>query len=83
LKVTHRARRGRERAFSSIQLSTRRAFNVAVLKWRTPLNMARKRGQDGQPLEVRIAYYDYRFTTRAERARSGAWWIRTLKGYLN
>jgi hypothetical protein len=31
---------------------------------------------DGAPRAVRFAYYGYRFTTRAERARSGAWWVR-------
>src|SRR5438105_4383017 len=33
-----------------------------------------------RPRSVRIAFYDYRFTTRAERAQSGAWWVRTLRG---
>jgi hypothetical protein len=37
----------------------------------------------GRPRSVRFRYYDYRFTTRAERAQSGAWWTRTFKGYLN
>jgi hypothetical protein len=37
----------------------------------------------GRPTAVRLGYYDYRFTTRAERARSGAWWARTFRGYLN
>ena len=49
----------------------------AVIRLLGPIPIA------GRPLEVRVAYYDYRFTTPAERARSGAWWIRTLKGYLN
>ena len=49
----------------------------AVMRLLGPIPLA------GRPLEVRLAYYDYRFTTRAERSRSGAWWIRTLKGYLN
>jgi len=49
----------------------------AVIRLLGPIPIA------GRPLEVRLAYYDYRFTTPAERARSGAWWIRTLKGYLN
>jgi hypothetical protein len=35
------------------------------------------------PRRVRIAAYDYRFTTRAERAQSGAWWVRTFRGTLN
>jgi len=34
------------------------------------------------PSAIRFAVYDYRFTTRAERARSGAWWTRELRGYL-
>ena len=36
-----------------------------------------------RPRRVRIAVYDYRFTTRAERERSGAWWVRTFRGDLN
>ena len=36
-----------------------------------------------RPRRVRIAVYDYRFTTRGERARSGAWWVRTFRGNLN
>ena len=36
-----------------------------------------------RPRRVRIAAYDYRFTTPAERARNGAWWVRTFRGYLN
>lgn len=35
------------------------------------------------PRIVRLGYYDYRFTTTAERAQSGAWWARTFRGYLN
>jgi hypothetical protein len=34
------------------------------------------------PQIVRFAYYDYRFTSREERARSSAWWVRTFRGYL-
>jgi hypothetical protein len=34
------------------------------------------------PSAIRFAVYDYRFTTRAERARTGAWWARELRGYL-
>ncbi len=37
---------------------------------------------DAPPRYVRLAYYRYRFTTRAERARTGAWWSRELTGYL-
>lgn len=36
-----------------------------------------------RPRRVRIAYYEYRFSTRAERARNGAWWARTFRGNLN
>lgn len=36
---------------------------------------------DGEsPKAVRSLLYEYRFTTRAERASSGAWWKRELKG---
>jgi hypothetical protein len=35
------------------------------------------------PRRVRIALYDYRFTTRAERMQSGAWWVRTFRRNLN
>jgi hypothetical protein len=31
---------------------------------------------------ARLAYYDYRFTTPAERAATGAWWQRTYITYL-
>jgi len=34
------------------------------------------------PRFVRFAQYDYRFTTPAERKRTGAWWRRDLIGYL-
>jgi hypothetical protein len=34
------------------------------------------------PRFIRLALYQYRFTTRAERSRSGAWWARELTGYL-
>jgi lipase maturation factor 1 len=37
----------------------------------------------GRPRVVRLAYYGYRFTTRAERAQNGAWWARTFRSYLN
>ncbi len=33
----------------------------------------------GLTRSVRISYYDYRFTTRAERSQSGAWWVRMRK----
>ena len=35
------------------------------------------------PRRVRIVLYDYRFTTRAERMQSGAWWVRTFRRNLN
>ena len=34
------------------------------------------------PRFIRFAEYDYRFTTPAERSRSGAWWSRELLAYL-
>ena len=34
------------------------------------------------PHYARLAYYDYRFTTRAERTESGAWWKREFVGHL-
>jgi Protein of unknown function (DUF1222). len=34
------------------------------------------------PRFLRFARYDYRFTTSAERSRTGAWWRRELVGYL-
>ena len=37
---------------------------------------------DSPPQSVRIALYDYRFTTPAERAATGAWWHRELQSYL-
>ena len=38
--------------------------------------------RDAPPRFIRFAEYDYRFTTRAERSRTGAWWRRELVGYL-
>jgi hypothetical protein len=35
---------------------------------------------DRPPRYVRSLLYDYRFTTRAERRATGAWWTRTLLG---
>ncbi len=35
---------------------------------------------DHPPRFVRALLYDYRFTNRAERRTTGAWWRRTLKG---
>jgi lipase maturation factor 1 len=34
------------------------------------------------PRFIRFAQYDYRFTTPAERSRTGDWWRRDLVGYL-
>ena len=34
------------------------------------------------PRYLRLAYYRYRFSTPAERARSGDWWEREFSGYL-
>jgi hypothetical protein len=33
------------------------------------------------PRFVRVAFYRYRFTDRATRAATGAWWTRDLEGY--
>jgi Lipase maturation factor len=35
---------------------------------------------DGPPKIVKGTYYLYRFSTRAERSASGAWWVRTYAG---
>jgi hypothetical protein len=35
---------------------------------------------DHAPRYVRAVLYDYRFTTAAERATTGAWWTRRLVG---
>src|SRR3989442_1203313 len=37
---------------------------------------------EGPPRYVRLASYRYRFSTPAERARTGAWWDRVFAGYL-
>jgi len=34
------------------------------------------------PRYARLAYYQYRFTTRDDRARTGAWWRRQFVGHL-
>ena len=36
----------------------------------------------GRTRYVRLAYYQYRFTSSAERAKTGAWWKREFVGYL-
>jgi len=36
----------------------------------------------GTPRFVRLAYYQYHFTSRQERAATGAWWRREFVGYL-
>ncbi len=35
---------------------------------------------DGPPRYVRAIYYDYRFTSRAEKSATGNWWHRSLEG---
>ncbi|MDP9072215.1 MAG: lipase maturation factor family protein [Actinomycetota bacterium] len=35
---------------------------------------------DGPPKFVRVRLYRYRYSTRAERHRTGAWWVRELVG---
>ena len=52
------------------------AGEPAVLRLMGPNPLTRR------PQFARLALYDYRFTTRAERAATGAWWKRTLVGYL-
>tara|TARA_B100002003_G_scaffold219048_1_gene220442 strand:+ start:2194 stop:3714 length:1521 start_codon:yes stop_codon:yes gene_type:complete len=37
---------------------------------------------DGPPRYLRLAYYDYRFKTPAERMETGTWWHRELVDYL-
>jgi hypothetical protein len=37
---------------------------------------------DDPPLLVRAVAYRYRFTTRAERRETGAWWVRTPSGVV-
>lgn len=37
---------------------------------------------DRPPRYVRLLEYDYRFSTPAERAANGVWWVRTFRGYL-
>jgi len=36
----------------------------------------------GAPRYARLAYYQYHFTSRPERAKSGTWWKREFVGYL-
>jgi hypothetical protein len=36
---------------------------------------------DAPPRAVRIAVYRYRFSDRATRTETGAWWTRELEGY--
>jgi hypothetical protein len=35
---------------------------------------------DWPPVWVRARYYRYRFSSRAERRETGAWWVRELVG---
>jgi hypothetical protein len=37
---------------------------------------------DGRPRYVRLAYYQYHFTSFQERAKTGAWWKREFGAYL-
>ena len=37
---------------------------------------------DGRPRFVRLAYYQYHFTSVSERAQTGAWWKREFSAYL-
>jgi hypothetical protein len=37
---------------------------------------------EGRPRYVRLAYYQYRFTSFSERAATGAWWKREFRAYL-
>ena len=37
---------------------------------------------EGRPRYVRLAYYQYHFTSFAERAQTGAWWKREFGAYL-
>jgi hypothetical protein len=37
---------------------------------------------EGRPRYVRLAYYQYHFTSAPERAKTGAWWKREFVGYL-
>ena len=37
---------------------------------------------DGRPRYVRLAYYQYHFTSSSERAKTGAWWKREFGAYL-
>ena len=39
-------------------------------------------GLDASPRYLRLALYDYTFTTAEERARAGRWWNREFRGYL-
>jgi hypothetical protein len=39
--------------------------------------MGRNPFPDHPPKYVRVALYDYRFTTASEARRTGAWWVRT------
>lgn len=42
--------------------------------------LARNPFPDEPPTLIRARLYRYRFTTRAQRRESGAWWVRTLAG---
>jgi hypothetical protein len=42
--------------------------------------LARNPFPDTPPVWIRARYFRYRFTTRAERRATGAWWSRELEG---
>jgi hypothetical protein len=48
---------------------------VAALLGRNPF-------PDAPPRYLRVVLYDYRFGTREERRRTGAWWVRERQGEL-
>ena len=50
--------------------------DVAVMNLLGPNPLA------GRPRYARLAYYQYHFTSGAERATTGAWWKREFLGYL-
>jgi hypothetical protein len=58
------------------------SFMVRLLRGdrRTLKLLAANPFPDQPPTFVRGRLYHYRFTTRAERHHSGAWWVRTLAG---
>jgi len=49
---------------------------------RTVLTLLAQSPLRGEPRYARLALYQYHFTSRRERAESGAWWKRQFVGYL-